>query len=288
MPAAFSPAASPAAVTAATAVTAPAAAPFAASARAAPVPRFRGRIGRDARSGHYAVPRRYRLHLAPSCPESLQLAVVHGLLDLGDTLPVTPLPAVPDAPGGGHRALAALYEASWHQHPGPAVAPVLSDDWTGTIVSTHTPDILRDLARRFGGHGPDLYPAGAEEAVDTLGRLCARAVRPAATATTRADGLAELLGALEVWDRRLAVRPYLLGDAPSLADVETWAALLAPAIPPRPLDTLGADAAAYGHVWAYARRLTADPAFGGHLPPDARAALDAGWPPAPRVRAARG
>lgn len=55
---------------------------------------FRGRIGRDARSGHYAVPRRYRLHLSTACPDGLRLAVAHSLLGLDDVTP----PTAPSAP----------------------------------------------------------------------------------------------------------------------------------------------------------------------------------------------
>lgn len=80
------------------------------------VPSFRNRIGCDARSGYYPAQHRYRLHLSPACPHCLQIAVTHSLLGLDDTLPVMLLPAVPDAPGGGHRALRPLYEASSHQH----------------------------------------------------------------------------------------------------------------------------------------------------------------------------
>src|SRR3954469_18755729 len=111
-----------------------------------PAPAFRGRLGRDARSGHHAVPRRYRLHLSTACPDGLRIAISHSLLALDDVCPVTFLPAVPDCPDGGHSALRPLYEASAHRYAGPAHAPVLGDDWSGRIVSTHTPDILRDLA----------------------------------------------------------------------------------------------------------------------------------------------
>src|SRR5690606_8258783 len=65
------------------------------------VPPFRSRIGCDARSGYYAAPHRYRLHLTPSCPYCLQIAVTHTLLGLDDILPVTWLPAVPDNDGKG-------------------------------------------------------------------------------------------------------------------------------------------------------------------------------------------
>lgn len=247
----------------------------AASPTAAPVPRFRSRIGCDARSGYYAAPHRYRLHLAPSCPNCLQIAITHRLLGLDDTLPVTLLPALPDGPDGGHLALRPLYEAGAHQHRGPAAAPVLSDDWTGTVVSTHTPDILRDLARRFGGDGPDLYPRGTEQAVETVSRLCERGIVSAAQRAGRSDGdpadrtsgLATLLRTLDVLDWRLASHAYVLGAELTLADVQLWVTLVQ-------LDLVHRhhlDAAAvqrvteHFRVWAYARRLAAHPAFGPHL-----------------------
>ncbi|CAL9371255.1 Glutathionyl-hydroquinone reductase PcpF [Streptomyces sp. enrichment culture] len=239
------------------------------------VPSFRSRIGCDARSGYYAAPHRYRLHLSLSCPHGLQIAVTHSLLGLDDVLPVTLLPAVPDAPGGGHRALRPLYEASSHQHPGPAVAPVLSDNWTGRIVSTHTPDILRDMARRFGGQGPDLLPRGAEEAIEDMARLCEQGITATAQRAGQYGGdpaardtaLAALLRALDLLERRLASRQHVLGDELTLVDVRLWVTLVQ-------LDTVHRhhlDAAAVhritGHprLWAYARRLAAHPAFGPHL-----------------------
>jgi putative glutathione S-transferase len=243
------------------------------------VPSFRGRIGRDARSGYYAAPRRYRLHLSPSCPHCLRIAVTHSLLGLDDVLPVTPLPALPDAPDGGHRALRPLYEASSHQHPGPAVAPVLSDDWTGTIVSTHTPGILRDLVRRFGGHGPDLRPRGREEAVDAVERLCAQGVNEAAQRAGDSEGdpaereaaLALLLRTLDSLDTRLASHAYVVGEELTLADVELWATLVQlDAVHRHHLDAAAVHrVTGHPHVWAYARRLTARPAFGRHLDLDA-------------------
>lgn len=75
--------------------------PLAPATSASSAPAFRGRIGRDARSGHYAVPRRYRLHLSPACPNGLRIAVVHSLLGLTDVCPVTVLDAVPDCSDGG-------------------------------------------------------------------------------------------------------------------------------------------------------------------------------------------
>ncbi|CAL9618198.1 glutathione S-transferase family protein [Streptomyces sp. enrichment culture] len=195
-------------------------------------PALRARIGPDSRSGHYPVPRRYRLYLSTACPDGLRLAATHALLGLGTALPVTRLPAAPDLPDGGHSALLPLYEASAHRHPGPAAAPVLADDWTGRVVNTHAPDIMSDLAHCFGAGRPALYPIGAEAAIAQVRRLCAHGdlgeLRP------RPDG-------------------YLLGPHPTAADIELWVALV----------QRGTSAKAPLHptLAAYLRRLTAHPAL---------------------------
>ncbi|MEU9129962.1 glutathione S-transferase C-terminal domain-containing protein [Kitasatospora sp. NPDC048540] len=247
------------------------------------VPALRGRIGHDARSGYYPVPHRYRLHLTPSCPHCLQIAVTHSLLGLEDTLPVTVLPALPDDGDGGYLALRQLYDASAHQYPGPAGAPVLSDSWSGRIVSTDPVEILTDLARRFPGPGPDvhpdLYPHGLETAIDAVRQLCElsinapaqRAGRSDATPAERATALRTLLDGLGELERRLGTRSHLLGEELTLADVELWVTLVR-------LDTVHRwhlDAAAvqliadHPRLWAHARRLAGHPAFGRHLDLDA-------------------
>ncbi|AUY48263.1 glutathione S-transferase C-terminal domain-containing protein [Streptomyces sp. CB01881] len=236
-------------------------------------PSLRGRIGHDARSGYYPVPHRYRLHLALSCPDGLRIAVTHSLLGLDGTLPVTLLPALPDAGDDGYLALRPLYEASSHRHPGPATPPVLSDGWSGRIVSTDPAGILTDLARRFAG--PDLSPRGAETAIETVGLLCERSINgPAQRAgrtdtdtAARATALDVLMDGLALIERRLDDRDHLLGEEPTLADVRLWVTLVQ-------LDTVHRwhlDAAAvhriaeHTRVWAYARRLAGHPAFGRHL-----------------------
>ncbi|MFI5683554.1 glutathione S-transferase C-terminal domain-containing protein [Streptomyces sp. NPDC051636] len=235
---------------------------------------FRGRLGRDAGSGHHAVPRRYRLHLSTACPDGLRLAVTHSLLALDGICPVTFLPAVPDCPDGGHTALRPLYEASAHHYAGPALAPVLGDDWSGRIVSTHTADILRDLSHCFGDGGTRLRPCGAEAGTEDVERLCAdveqaaqNAGRAGTDAAERAAALDALLGTLAELEHRLAGRDQLIGDRLTAADVELWVTLVQ-------LDTVHRyhlDASAVhriaGHpaLWSYARRLAAHPAFGAHL-----------------------
>ncbi|QEV09865.1 glutathione S-transferase C-terminal domain-containing protein [Streptomyces prasinus] len=242
-------------------------------------PVFRGRIGRDARSGHYAVPRRYRLHLSTADPACLRIAVTHTLLGLDDACAVTFLPAVPDRPDGGYTELSPLYDASAHRYTGPALAPVLSDDWSGRIVSTHAPDIARDLARRFDGGRRAVYPRGAESEIEAVERMCAQGIdaaagsagKTAAEPAARAGALGTLLRTLGSLDNWLMDRDHMIRDRITVADVELWVALVR-------LDTVhrhhldaGAvrDIAGYETLWAYARRLAGHPAFGGHLDVDA-------------------
>ncbi|MGW9493585.1 glutathione S-transferase C-terminal domain-containing protein [Streptomyces prasinus] len=244
-----------------------------------PAPVFRGRIGRDARSGHYAVPRRYRLHLSTADPVCLRIAVTHTLLGLDDACAVTFLPAVPDRPDGGYTELSPLYDASAHRYTGPALAPVLSDDWSGRIVSTHAPDIARDLARRFDGGRRAVYPRGAESEIEAVERMCAQGIDAAAGSAgktdagpaARAGALGTLLRTLGSLDNWLMDRDHMIRDRITVADVELWVALVR-------LDTVhrhhldaGAvrDIAGYETLWAYARRLAGHPAFGGHLDVDA-------------------
>ncbi|WP_432026253.1 glutathione S-transferase C-terminal domain-containing protein [Streptomyces sp. 1222.5] len=238
-------------------------------------PAFRGRIGRDARSGHYAVPHRYRLHLSTACPDGLRLAVGHSLLALDGSCPVTPLPAVPDRPDGGHAALLPLYEASAHHYTGPALAPVLSDDWSGRIVSTHARDILRDLDRFAYDGGTCLYPCGTESVIEAVERMCTDGIEGAAQSAGRAGtdpaeraaALEVLLGTLGRLERRLLDEEYPVGDRLTAADVELWVTLVQLDIVHRCHLDASAVHRITGHhaLWAYARRLTARHAFGRHV-----------------------
>ncbi|MEV0176058.1 glutathione S-transferase C-terminal domain-containing protein [Streptomyces sp. NPDC050803] len=250
-------------------------APLAGHPSAWPAAAFQGRIGHDARSGHYAVPRRYRLHLSTACPDGLRIAVTHSLLDLDEICPATYLPAVPDRPDGGYAALLPLYDASAHRYTGPAHAPVLSDDWSGRIVSTYAPGIARDLARHFGGDRPQLYPCDAQPEIEAVERMCVQGIEQAAQSAGSAGGdeheraaaAEQLIETLDALEHRLVRRAHLIHDQITAADVELWVALVQ-------LDTVHRHHLDAGTVeriadhptlWSYARRLAARPAFGAHL-----------------------
>lgn len=208
------------------------------SAVSRPAEALRGRIGRSPGSGFPAAPHRYRLHLADGCPESATVAVVHRLLGLAAVLPVTPLSPAP-GDGRGHLALHGLYEATRHRHPGPFSAPVLSDDWTGRIVSNHTPDIVRDLVLRFRAPvAPELCPAGLGPDIDAFEELLDR----------RPDE------ALAFAETRLAARSHLFGSGLTTADIRLWAHCATGR-------GAGESGAPGPHVGAHLRNLEEHPAF---------------------------
>ncbi|MET8752571.1 glutathione S-transferase C-terminal domain-containing protein [Streptomyces sp. NPDC004667] len=198
--------------------------------RTAPVPAPRGRIG----AGFLPVPHRYHLYLAEACPRSRRVRTALALLGLADSVGTTVL-----AGPASYAALRRAYEAAGHHYDGTLAVPALCDTWSGRVVSNHTPDILDDLAVRLAGR-PDLAPpapAAFSSAVRAL-------LDPSAPPADRS-------AALDLLERRLTVRPYALGDRPTVADADLWVALLDPAVLP----------AAGPHLRAYIRRLRAHPAF---------------------------
>lgn len=235
---------------------------------------FTGRIGDSQGGGFYPAPHRYALHLALSCPAGLRIAITHSLLRLEDQVGLTLLPPVPGE-GGDHPQLHEWYEASRHGYEGPAAAPVLTDGWTGRIVSDDPTHIVTDLATHFAG---DLelvpsQPARLDQlhALHTMfdhdiGEAAQRAGDPALRSGS-AEALEQVLAALGTVEALLSRQPYLLGERLTSADVHLWATLVQ-------LDHvhrwhLDADAthriAGHPELWSYARRLLALPEFGRHL-----------------------
>ncbi|MEV7729532.1 glutathione S-transferase C-terminal domain-containing protein [Streptomyces sp. NPDC087917] len=191
----------------------------------------RGRIG----AGFSPAAHRYRLYLSAGCPRSTRVRTAVAFLGIERCVGITLL-AAPAA----HEALRRAYEAAGHPYdPAASTTPALCDDWSGRVISDHTPHILEDLAVRLAGH-PELAPtAPAAHARAVLTLSDATAARP------------EREDALDLLERSLAVRPYALGDRPTLADVDLWVALRHPA----PLPATGP------HLRAYLHRLAALPAF---------------------------
>lgn len=149
--------------------------------------------------------------------------------------------------------------------------PVIDDD--GTVVwESHA--ILRYLAARFGGEA--LWPADprARAPVDAWMEWCATALHPALinevfiaffrTVEAKRNqaritaGIAQCANLFSLLDRRLADRPYMMGDTLSLADITVGTSLYRYFEMEIPRPDLP-------HVSAYYARLQARPAYAAHV-----------------------
>lgn len=211
--------------------------------------RIHSRIGVGLAGGFYPAPHRYELFLSSSCPRSLRISITLGLLGLKDSVATTLLGHPAETPDA-YASLRSAYEATMHHYDGALTAPALCDRWSGRIVSNHTPDILRDLAGLLSGHDEarpsSLRPPGLAADIEALRDLLDRDVTPAA-------GPSERSAALDLLNHHLALRPYVLGEELTAADVDLWVAL----VHLGPAGTLG------GHprLRDYVRRLGDHPAF---------------------------
>ncbi|PWI41553.1 glutathione S-transferase C-terminal domain-containing protein [Streptomyces sp. ICBB 8177] len=214
--------------------------------------RFRARIGDLRARGFYPAPHRYHLYLEQDCPRSLRVSITLALLGLQDVVGVTVLSSSDE----GAEALRRAYDATWYRYRGPLTVPALCDQWTGRVVSNHTPDILRDLAERLGSQGPhpstELRPVALAARIDAFRELLDEEIASAPALP------GERAAALDRLDRRLAGQPYALGAELTAADIDLWVALLH-------LDSQlpGADEpdGRHPHLSSYVRRLSAHPAF---------------------------
>ncbi|MFI6579682.1 glutathione S-transferase C-terminal domain-containing protein [Embleya sp. NPDC050493] len=248
-----------------------------------PMQRFRGRIG----AGFRPEANRYHLYLCLACPRSLRVAITRDLAGLGEVVGTSLVDPVRDGrgwafrdgdghgldPNGGFAFLREAYEATEYHYDGPVSVPVLWDRWSGRIVSNHAPHILRDLATGFGT-GNALYPAERAEELCALDTLFEEDVTDAAqragrasAGPRRAEAMSIVTATLAVAERRLAARPFLLGDTLTAADVQLWTTLVhLDAVHKRHLAAEDVHRlAAHPHLWAYARRLNRIPAFRDNL-----------------------
>ncbi|MFJ1647769.1 glutathione S-transferase C-terminal domain-containing protein [Streptomyces sp. NPDC088258] len=231
------------------------------TAPASPRPRrVRSRIGIGLAGGFYPAPHRYDLYLSVCCPRSLRVSITLDLLGLGGSVATTLLTHPAGTPDG-FTSLRRAYEATTHRYDGPLTVPALRDRWSGRIVSNHTPDILRDLAGPLsGGDGARasvLGPPSLAPDIDALRDVLDRDVTPAAPPSRRS-------AALDLLNRQLAGRAYVLGHELTAADVDLWVALVH-------LGPVGA-LRSYSRLQDYVRRLGDHPAFRVTAEPEHRAA----------------
>ncbi len=214
-----------------------------------------GRPGATGEGGFAAAPGRYHLFVSLACPwahrtligrslkglqPAIGLSVTNWLMG-GQGWSFEPGPGVVPDPilGAGH--LHELYVAANSHYTGRVTVPVLWDRERGTIVSNESADILRMLNGAFDGAGArpvedrfaDLWPEPLRDEIEAVNaRVYAtvnNGVYRAGFATTQdayEAPVGELFETLDWLERRLSDRRYLMGEAPTEADIRLFTTLV--------------------------------------------------------------
>ncbi|HEX6076301.1 MAG TPA: glutathione S-transferase C-terminal domain-containing protein [Micromonosporaceae bacterium] len=259
--------------------------------------RFTDRITADSQSqpgagpderGHWPVESgRYRLVMSLACPWAHRSLIVRGLLGLEEAISVAVVDPVRDERGWrftldpdgrdpvlGIGFLAEAYQATDPDYQGRVTVPAIIDTITGRVVTNDYPRITLDLSTEWRAlhrpQAPDLYPAARRSELDELMVDIYTDVNNGVYACGFAAGqeayeeaYRRLFARLDVLERRLSGRRYLMGDRITEADVRLFTTLVR------------FDAVYHGHfkcnrnkltempaLWGYARDLYQTPGFG--------------------------
>ena len=248
---------------------------------------IRDRITADGSSGFLAERGRYHLYVSLACPWAHRSVIVRGLLGLGDVISLSVVDPIRDGRGwafregpgytadpvNGFTLLRQAYEATEPGYDGHVSVPVLWDRETGRIVSNNFPDITIDLATQFAQWatpGVDLYPAALRPEIDALNERVYTTVNNgvyrcgfATTQEAYAGAVAGLFATLDDLEERLATRRYLFGGQITEADVRLWVTLARfDAVYVTHFKANLRRLVDYPNLWAYARDLYQQPAFG--------------------------
>ncbi len=209
-----------------------------------------GAPGPTGRGGFKAEPGSYHLYVSLACPwahrtlimralkgleDAIGLSVVHWLMrEQGWTFAEGP-GTVPDTVNNA-AFLHQVYTTADPRYSGRVTVPVLWDKRSGTIVSNESAEIIRMLNGAFDGVGAkpgDYYPEPLRPEIDALNARVYDTVNNgvykagfAATQAAYEEAVGPLFETLGWLDARLADRRFLMGDAPTEADIRLWTTLV--------------------------------------------------------------
>ncbi len=248
---------------------------------------FQGRITSGGSSGFPAQAGRYHLYVSLACPWAHRSVIVRGLLGLEEVVSLSVVDPVRDGRGwafrdgsghgpdpvNGFTLLREAYEATEPGYDGHISVPVLWDRENSQIVSNNFPDITIDLGTQFGAWaapGIDLYPQSLRAEIDAVNDRVYASVNDgvyrcgfAGTQEAYDASVAALFATLDELEERLGERRFLFGDQITEADVRLWVTLAR-------FDSVYVThfkanirrLVDYPNLWAYARDLYQNPAFG--------------------------
>jgi glutathionyl-hydroquinone reductase len=248
---------------------------------------FQGRITADGSSGFPAEPGRYHLYVSLACPWAHRSVIVRGLVGLEDVVSLSVVDPVRDGRGwafregpgygpdpvNGFTLIREAYDATEPGYDGHISVPVLWDRETSRIVSNNFPDITIDLETQFGAWGRpgvNLYPERLRAEIDVLNDVVYTTVNNgvyqcgfATTQQAYDTAVTALFATLDDLERRLAGRRYLFGGQITEADVRLWVTLARfDSVYVTHFKANVRRIVDYPNLWAYARDLYQNPAFG--------------------------
>lgn len=212
--------------------------------------RFRDWVRADGSGGLPAAPGRYHLYVSLACPWAHRTVIVRRLKGLEDVVSMSVVDPIRDERGwafregrghgpdpvNGFRFLAEAYLASAPDFDGRVTVPVLWDRERGRIVSNESADIIRMLNAEFDEWGDDtvdFYPEPLRRDIDEINQIVYENVNDgvyrsgfATTQSAYDTAVGKLFATLEVLERRLGERRYLLGDIITEADWRLFTTLL--------------------------------------------------------------
>ena len=214
---------------------------------------FRDFVTADGASGYEAEPGRYHLYVSLACPWAHRTLIVRKLKRLESAIGVSIVDAVMGGEGwtfgeegaatldrvNGARRLHEIYTSAKPDYSGRVTVPVLWDKRTGIIVNNESAEIIRMFNSAFdhlddrGRTTPDLYPVDLRADIDAVNAFVYENVNNgvykagfAATQAAYEEAFIALFDALDVLDRRLAHRRYLVGERITEADWRLFTTLV--------------------------------------------------------------
>lgn len=266
--------------------------PDAASSSAAPFPKelgddggfrrqesvFRDRVTADGSSGFPAEAGRYHLYVSLACPWAHRTIIYRRLRGLEDAISMTIVDPERDERGwairegdgntpdpvNGFAFLSEAYVRSDPSFEGRVTVPALWDTVTGRVVNNESSEVIRMLDREFAAfarHPEPLFcPPELEAEIDEVNAFVYDNVNNGVykcgfAVTQRAYEAAfhALFDALDVLERRLGTRRYLLGARITEADWRLFTTLVR------------FDPVYVGHFKCNLRRIADHPNLSGYL-----------------------
>lgn len=240
---------------------------------------------------------RYRLLWAPVCPWANRSIIVRHLLGLQDVISVGTLdPIRPDVPWSdwsftldegdrdpvlGIKLLSEAYKKADPDYKGRFTVPALVDLTTGAVVNNDYFNLtlyFETAWKKFHKEkAPDLYPEELREDIDELSAFIFHDVNNgvykagfARSQEAYSDAFNLVFNAFDVLEERLADRRFLFGDYITESDVRLYVTLARFDVAYfngfRVNKKMLRD---YPNLWAYARDLYEEEAFGGNTDFDA-------------------